>query len=173
MFVSSIKKSKRDISNLKFCSKIIIARVLRKANILLCFRNRTDQINFYNFLNSRFHFRSLRSIWQWVSTFPEFTYPIIKCTRMNTALFTPLVIGQSTLAAFHDSFIWSSLQIRLCIMMGLLLKIEWSASILAFPTNHYRMNIHWMPSTLKLGTYAFGACLPAIIVYKHWCFVNA
>ena len=49
MFVSSIKKLKRDISNLKFCSKITIARVLRKANILLCFRNRINQINFYDF----------------------------------------------------------------------------------------------------------------------------
>ena len=49
MFLLLVKKSKRDISNLKFCSKITIARVLRKANILLCFRNRIDQINFYDF----------------------------------------------------------------------------------------------------------------------------
>lgn len=49
MFRLLVKKSKRDISNLKFCSKITIARVLRKANILLCFRNRIDQINFYDF----------------------------------------------------------------------------------------------------------------------------
>ena len=26
-------------------------------------------------------------------------------------------------------------------------------SIPAFPTNHYRMNIQWMLSTLKLGAY--------------------
>ena len=49
MFRLLVKKSKRDISNPNFYSRITIARVLRKAKILLCFRNRIDQINFYDF----------------------------------------------------------------------------------------------------------------------------
>ena len=105
MFRLLVKKSKRDISNPNFYSRITIARVLRKAKILLCFRNRIDQINFYDFYSWTVVFIS-DFLEASVNEYPLFLVylPIIKCTQMNTILFAPLVIGKFTLAAFHDKF---------------------------------------------------------------------
>ena len=39
------------------------------------------------------------------------------------------------------------------MMTAFLLELERNAAVLAFPNSHYRKNIQWIPTTLKLGNY--------------------